>query len=74
MQPNLSKGCANRRQHKNSKDKNCNSKSIYFFVEMQPNLSKGSAKIRLSETNGNLFTFVSVRILYKSKTIQELHR
>jgi hypothetical protein len=42
-----------------------------FIVEMQPNLSKGSAKIRLSETNGNLFTFVSVRILYKSKTTQE---
>ena len=35
---------------------------------------KVSAKIRLSKTNGNLFTFVSVRILYKSKTIQELQR
>ena len=35
---------------------------------------KGSAKIRLSKTNGNLFTFVSMRILYKSKTIQELQR
>ena len=47
---------------------------LFFIVEMQPNLSKGSVKIRLSETNGNLFTFVSVRILYKSKTIQELQR
>ena len=44
--------------------------SFIFIVEMQRNLSKVTAKIRLSEANGNLFTFVSVRILSKSKTIQ----
>ena len=37
---------------------------------MQRNLFKVTAKIRLSEANGNLFTLVSVRILSKSKTIQ----
>ena len=33
-------------------------------------LSKDNAKIRLSERNGNLFTFPSVRILSKPSAIQ----
>ncbi len=33
-------------------------------------LSKDNAKIRLSERNGNIFTFPSVRILSKPSAIQ----
>ena len=47
-----------------------NKKVFIFIVEMPPVLFKDSAKIRLSETNGNLFLFVSVRILFKSNTMQ----
>ena len=37
---------------------------------MQPTLLKGSAKNRLSEGKENIFSFLSVRFLFKSKTIQ----
>ena len=36
-----------------------------FYPEVPLILSKDNAKIRLSERNGNLFTFPSVRILSK---------
>jgi len=44
---------------------------FFFIVEMQRSLSKGTAKIRLSEENEKYFSFLSVRILLKSNTIQK---
>ena len=41
-----------------------------FYPEVPLILSKDNAKIRLSERNGNLFTFPSVRILSKPSAIQ----
>ena len=41
---------------------------------MPPILSKDSAKNRLSEGKESLFTFLSVRFLFKSKTIQNKNR
>ena len=40
-------------------------KTFIFIAETPLLLSKDNAKIRLSERNGNLFTFPSVRILSK---------
>ena len=45
-------------------------KTFIFIVEMQPILSKDSAKNRFSEGKENIFSFLSVRFLSKSKTIQ----
>ena len=58
------KDSANRRQYKIS--------SLIFIVEMPPILFKDSAKNRLSEAKTNLFVFVSVRFLLKSKTTQNI--
>ena len=44
---------------------------FFFIVEMQRTLFKGTAKIRLSEENEKYFSFLSVRILLKSNTIQK---
>ena len=45
-------------------------KTFIFIVKMQPILSKDSAKNRFSEGKENIFSFLSVRFLSKSKTIQ----
>lgn len=44
---------------------------VFFIVEMQRSLSKGTVKIRLSEENEKYFSLLSVRILFKSNTIQK---
>ena len=56
----LSKDNANRVQYKMK-----GQKTFIFIAEVPLILSKDNAKIRLSERNGNLFTFPSVRILSK---------
>ena len=56
----LSKDNANRAQYKMK-----GQKTFIFIAETPLLLSKDNAKIRLSERNGNLFTFPSVRILSK---------
>ena len=43
-------------------------KTFIFIAETPLLLSKDNAKIRLSERNGNLFTFPSVRILFIEST------
>ena len=53
----LSKDNANRAENKIN--------LFIFYPETPLLLSKDNAKIRLSERNGNLFTFPSVRILSK---------
>ena len=40
-------------------------KTFIFIVEMQPILSKDSAKNRFSEGKENIFSFLSVRFLFK---------
>ena len=59
------KDSAKRRQYKIKVQK-----TFIFIVEMQPILSKDSAKNRFSEGKENIFSFLSVRFLSKSKTIQ----
>ena len=68
FQPSLHSACkdnANRVQYKMK-----GQKTFIFIAEVPLILSKYNAKIRLSERNGNLFTFPSEKFLSKSRAMQ----